>query len=214
MMKVAFTPEVRYQNQTLLPSGLFPSFNVPKGVSVRSPFLISSAKMQQLAPPNNLTVTGGLTTAQFSLRFESLKRQWQQTRQRGSVFWRFQGGKVFLQITIAIYIVKDFYDHNPKGFSLIMEHELLHVADNIDIITKYMPEKVPKDPRVKKYLVEKQLLRDSPFEHWISNRGLEQWIRDGIWKPEHSKRNQNRDSGDAWKRLREQISASHRHTGH
>jgi len=86
-----------------------------------------------------------------------------------------------------------------------MEHELLHVRDEVDLITRYAPAEARRDQYVQRYLIDGREIDDSMFQNWFRGKGFEQWIHDGIWAPEHNSRGRARDSGSEWERYRENI---------
>lgn len=206
MPTVRFEPRVQYRNELLLPLGLYPPIRVPPGVSVRAPFFVSAQEMFRLAPSRTITVVGGLTKAEFSIRFPD-SAQWRQVRSGGAALrWQFQGGVVHLDVTLALYVAEGF-QRDARVFATIMEHELLHVYDEIDLVTRYMPAQALNDQYTQRYLVQGREVDDSMFQRWFRGAGFEQWIRDGIWVPEHNRRAQVRDSGPEWVRYREKIDA-------
>jgi hypothetical protein len=207
MSALRFEPRVQYSNQLLLPLGLYPPIHVPPGMTVYAPIFVSAREMQRLAPSRTIRVVAGLTEVQFSLRFANFSHQWQQTRSGGSATrWQFQGGAVCLDLTVSLYVAEGF-QQDARIFATIMEHELLHVYDEIDLVKRYMPAEAVRDQYVQRYLIERRVIDDSMFQHWFRSSGFEQWIRDGIWAPEHNRRGQVRDSGPEWNRYREKIDA-------
>lgn len=215
-----FESRVRYKNDLLLAVSLYPKFEVPAGLVVRVPSFVTAAKMQQLAPQRTLAVVAGLTTVDFQLRFADPSGQWRR-RMRGSTrMWEFQGGTVYLDAEIAVYVADGFRPRSPdepayypmqeKLYTVILEHEYLHVEDEVDLIQRFLPAKVRQDGQVLSKLIRRQPLLDRQFHHWIRNRnaegrtGLGQWIFSD-WANEHNRRATARDTGPAWSSYRQRI---------
>ncbi len=200
-----FRPNVRYRNDQNLNVSSYGPIRVPGGVSARAPFFVSAVEMQRLAPANTIKVIAGLTTADFSLRFASPTQQWGQVRLGGPASrWQFQGGVVILDIVISVYVADGFKPF-PKTVAVILEHEFLHVQDEIDIISRFMPRAALQDEYVQKYLTRGQDADESMYRRWFAGNGFQDWLRDGVWVPEHNKRAEARDSGAAWESYRKRI---------
>lgn len=176
-MALTFKPRVRWpKNDLLLPAELF-SISVPRGVDafdVRSPNVVDAAEMMRLAPNSGasssgqLAIVNGLVTAKLTISFADPKKQWRKTplshgsqSPHGPWQFEFTGGDVFLDLELAIYVAKSV-DYDPKDdlsvqiFALIYEHELLHVLDEIDIVTRWLPAHVLAEPTVERHLVQRK----------------------------------------------------------
>jgi hypothetical protein len=213
MPAVRFQSNVLYANDPLQPSK-YPHIRVPKEVSAHAPVFVSAEQMQDLAPERGTSLAGaaGLTTAKFALRFADPTQQWRQVPSGGApARWQFQGGAVIFEVLITVYVVKGFHD---KVVAVILEHEFLHVRDEIDIISRFMPTAAPRDEMVERYLCQRKEVDESMYRNWFaagtgSNpRGtgdFEKWVRDGVWLPERNKRAKSRDSGPEWESFRNRI---------
>jgi hypothetical protein len=176
-MALTFKPRVRWpKNDLLLPAKLF-DISVPRGVDafdVRSPNIVDVAEMIRLAPNSKASSSGqlamvnGLVTAKLTISFADPKKQWRKTplslrsqSPHGPWQFEFTGGDVFLDLDLAIYVAKSV-DYDPKDdlsvqiFALIYEHELLHVLDEIDIVTRWLPAHVLAEPAVERHLVQRK----------------------------------------------------------
>lgn len=210
MPTVEFKPRVHYANPTELDRKKYPNVKVPPGVSPRLPTLVSATRMQELAPSKTISVVAGLTKADFSLRFADLKKQWKQVRSRASqTLWQFQGGDVFLEVKITLYVAEGF-EKQKEAFETILDHELLHVADEISIVESYLPEKMRNDTYVKSHLLQGTAMPDKTFEHWYVKHHFEDWIEQGLWAPRHNELAAARDSGREWESYRQKIDALQR----
>ena len=215
-----FKPLVSFGNDLLLPAPLY-GIRVPPGLvgQVPGPDFVSPARMVSMlqaargGPGGGLGVVHGLTKAEFSLRFSNPGQQWKQVRTgSGPPFWQFQGGDVFLEVEITVYVLDGDRPHpgdriSNRIFAIIVEHELLHVLDEIDLVSQWMPAQARQDEKVKKYLTNAEPVDDSMFRFWFQGRGLENWLRDGLWAPEHNARAAVRDSPGEYGRLQRAIDA-------
>lgn len=212
-------PRITYGNDTVLPASRY-AIQVPHGLSpsdVREPTFVDPATMvsmlhaSQSRHGTGLGVTHGLTTADFKVSFPDFAHQWRQIRNgRSAPFWQFYGGDVYLDLTITVYVLegdrprpKD--DLSARLFAIIVEHELLHVADEIDIVSTWMPANLGRDDMVLKYLTNAQPVDDAMFHSWFQGDGLSKWLRDGFWAPEHSRRGGLRDAPAQYAQLQRQI---------
>jgi hypothetical protein len=195
-----FFGRVRYKNQILLPRGLYPPISVPPGVVAYHPFAASMADMIRLGTERrrkyDYTVDltdalsrfpAGYTHTDLAVRFVNFDRQW---RRDGS-FWRYQGGQVCLDLTVAVYADERASDR-PRCLMLILEHELLHVADEIDIVTNWLPHAVARARFIPGHF---QIpIRDDEFNSQLrgpgqgEGSGFERIIQRSLWIPESSRR--------------------------
>ena len=217
-MPYRFVPRVLHQNELLFPAPLY-GVNIPAGLSsfdVRPPTFVSFGEMQALLSSNNNTSGGlgivhGLTKCDFRVRFSNLNRQWQQTTGLGGQSLRqFQGGDVYLEITLNVYILES--DRPVSGdpyslqiFALIMEHELEHVVDEIDIINRWMPSRARRDQLARRYLGQATLMQERAYRHWFVDNHFTDWLKNGLWANEHNRRARLRDSVSNYAHLQQQI---------
>jgi hypothetical protein len=205
MPPVQFQSNVHYRNDIPLPLSSYPHIRVPPGVSARTPFFISADQMQRLAPARTIKVVAGLTTAEFSLRFATPAQQWRQVRSGGALArWQFQGGAVIFDVLITVYVADGFRPY-PKSVAIILEHEFLHVQDDIDIISRFMTAAAPQDQYVQRYLCQGTEVDESMYRQWFAGAGFQNWVRDGVWLPERNRREATRDSGAEWANFRRRI---------
>lgn len=195
-----FFGRVRYRNQLLLPRGLYPPITVPTGVPVYHPLAASMADMIRIATERrrkydyvvDLTdalsrFPAGYTHSDLAVRFVDFDRQW---RRDGSS-WRYQGGRICLDLTVAIY-ADDRASDRPRCLMLILEHELLHVADEIDIVTNWLPQAVARAKFLPGHF--QVPIPDREFDARIRGSGagegseFERIIQRSLWIPESSRR--------------------------
>ena len=194
-----FVPSVRYDNQLLVPVSYYPGLSVPAGVPVYEPIAVSFGRMSQLAP-DKIPAPAGLTVP--STISVKLLGRWKQTG-AAPAQWQFQGGDLQLQVTIAVYII-DKFRPVEKLFELILSHELLHVKDDIDIVSQYLPRELPRDEYVKKYLVDQKAVDDAMYRNWFLADRFEKYVRD-IWVTERNRRGAARDSGAVFEQHKQAI---------
>lgn len=195
-----FTGRVRYTNQLLLPTGLYPPFEAPATVPTWDAIPASLADMVTLSIDRRRTYgyqvdtqgllssfPAGYTRTDVSVRFDDFGRQWTQ----GPRGWRFGGGRIVMDLTIAIYADERALD-KPRCWTLILEHELKHAADEVDIVTRWLPLRAPNVPFLRSDLTT--TIPDAEFDRRIRGRGdgrgseFEQWLQRYVWVPESSRR--------------------------
>ena len=215
-----FKPRILYESELLLPTSLY-GIQIPASLSmtdVRAPTYVSPTQMlaklrarTTSQSGGNLGIVHGLTTAEFSVSFSNVTRQWRQVSSHGQTpMWQFLGGDVYLQITLNVYILEGDRpvandSISRQIFAIIMEHELEHVADEIDIVSRWMPAQAYQDDRVKRYLTQAQPVDDRSFHHWYLGNGFTNWLRDGIWAREHNRRAAQQDSPANYGALQRRI---------
>ena len=218
-MSPNFKPRITFGNDKLLHASSY-GIKIPAGLhatAVREPNYVDSARMVSMRKdpqshhPTSLGVTHGLTVTDFAVSFANMTSQWRQIQKGGSApFWQFNGGDVYLDITITVYVLEGDRPQTNDAlsrqlFAIIMGHELLHVLDEIDIVSNFMPSNVNSDDKVRKYLTDAEPVDDSMFRSWFMSDGFRNWLKDGLWAPEHNRRGGNRDSSTQYALLQRQI---------
>jgi hypothetical protein len=86
-----------------------------------------------------------------------------------------------------------------------VEHEYLHVYDDMVIAKKTVPEELLKDETyTKPYLVQTKAVSDSTFQTVFKGDKYGQWV-EAIWAEKRNERERFRDSEQEYKRFRERI---------
>jgi hypothetical protein len=214
-----FKPRISFGNDLLLPAALY-GIRLPAGLSATSVpapnFVDPTTMISLLRSPGRghgrgLGVTHGLTTAEFAVSFSNLAQQWRQVRTSSALpTWQFQGGDVFFDVTITVYVLEGDRpqpndDLSRRLFAVIMEHELLHVLDDIDIVSRWIAAEAYKDNKVLKYLSNAEAVDNAMFQSWFRGTGFSNWLKDGLWTPEHNRRGSIRDAAHQYAALQRQI---------
>jgi hypothetical protein len=214
-----FKPRITFGNDVLLPGDRY-GIRIPAGLSpssVPAPEFVDPTTMVSLLREaggghgSGLGITHGLTKTEFAVTFANPAHQWRQARTGAAVpFWQFQGGDVFFDTTITVYVLEgDRPDPNDeltvRLFAIIMEHELLHVLDEIDIVTRWIAAEAYKDDKVLRYLSNAEPVDYAMFQHWFQGSGFSNWLKDGLWAPEHNRRGSIRDAAHQYAALQSQI---------
>ena len=112
----------------------------------------------------------------------------------------FQGGDVYLDLEIAVYVDQAISTARLRDrmLRMIMPHELLHVRDAIEIVTQVMPTRLAAHPVVRDSLVNPQPLDEGSFQSMIRGDGLLRMIRDDIFYSEWNSRVRRLDSGASY----------------
>jgi len=204
---------------------------VPKS-AIRSPKYVDFATMSSVKKSGSALVEGesgqlgsvkGLVTADLKVRFENLPGQWKSRPvsdpAKGPVEFTFQGGKVNLELDLAIYVLKEFMPKrsertSEKVFAVIYGHELLHVGDYLEMIGKWFIPELKKEAFTDKFLIQgKPLVTGNTqeaaqkviadFPALVTSR-----INDEaqyIWAVERNRRREIRDSAMEYKKVGDKI---------
>jgi hypothetical protein len=157
---------------------VYPKIKPPssKVTSAPRPQFISTAEMKALLKTKgqaSLSHVWGLTVGTFSLRFPDLATQWMKN---DAGRWQFQGGDVELVVANRIYIDKDLVGSDARLggelIGLIMTHELLHVQDNVDVLSNDGPAELSSDRIVRSLLIdagkgEPGIVEEREYKHWV-----------------------------------------------
>src|SRR6476620_7666252 len=173
-----FKPVIK--NNPALSLGLYPKIKPPSSTitSAPSPTFVSSPEMKALLKSDShasLSHVWGLTVGTFSLHFADALKQW---TKNSDGRWQFQGGDVELVVVNRIYIDKDMMGTEARLDSdvtgLIMTHELLHVQDNVEVMTKNGPEELSSDRVIRSLLIdagkgEPAIVEEREYNHWVND---------------------------------------------
>ncbi len=195
-----FVGQVNFVNQLLLPRGLYPEINVPSDVTVYDAIPKTLAEMVTISIDrrnqyayttesnyNGFSFPAGYTRSDLSVRFADFDRQWQCTNGQ----WRYLGGRIELNLSLAVYADRRA-ESKPRCWAMILEHELLHARDEIEIVKNYLPNTLNNSPIVRGFLQQPTSAAD--FDRAIRGTGagagseFEQRIQRIIWVPESSRR--------------------------
>ena len=215
MPAVRFRTSVVWRNTRIWPaSGR--RFRVPRGVGandVRVPIYVSAERMQRLAPSRTIAVVAGLTDADVAWRFENIAQQWRELPPAPGTpsRWQFQGGVVHIELRLTLYVAQGF-QRSPQILNTIMEHELLHVADELAILSRELVPAAQRNATVRRYLTDGTAMLERQYQSWVPGGRFTTLLREEIWAPLHNRRSRARDSGPAWEAYRRRIDALMRAT--
>jgi len=202
-----------------VPPGLSDAVPAPIYVSVEEMMRLSRSGSSGGTTGGGLGIVHGRVTSDFSIRFASLQEQWVPVTPDGAPgratagprgpgsfaapaggarWWQFRGGDVHLELKLGLYLLEMVRpdpadDLSVQIFAVVVEHELLHVADEIDVLTRWLPSEAYRDDMVRRYLSEARPVDDSMFQHWFRGSGFQRWI-EHTWAQEHNRRAALRDS--------------------
>jgi hypothetical protein len=176
-----FEASVAFEGDAALPLGLYPNIKPPssKMTSAPTPQFVSTAEMKSLLRVKkkaSLSHVWGLTIGTFSLRFPDLAKQW---KKHDDGRWQFQGGDVNLVVVNKIYVDKNLVGSDARLdgelMGLIMTHELLHVQDNIDVLSKDGPTELTSDKIFRSLLIdagkgEPGIVEEREYKHWVHDQ--------------------------------------------
>jgi hypothetical protein len=209
-------------------------FEVPGGVpksALRSPKYVdyktmSAAKISGSAlaegGSGQLGSTKGLVTADLSVRFDDPRTQWKAKPlgdpAKGPAEFTFQGGKVHIELELAIYVLEYYMPKrgekiSEKVFAIIYGHELLHVGDYLDMLGKWLI------PELKRENFTNKMIQGTPIVAGHTHEPLQKVISDFpaditsrmnkearyIWDTERNRRQAIRDSATEYRKVDERV---------
>ena len=189
--------------------------DVPKalqGLDLPEPAFVDQKTLRSLLTKRvtSFSSPNGLVKAHFSVSFPDPGKQWRKFTVGGKNRWVFQGGDIEVEVRIGIYV----WDINrPKGrdkiarelFKTVMDHELLHVEDDVDIVRSWLPPKVYGHKWVRRHLGHAMSLSETSYRREVERGGFEGRLHDDLWAPERNERAAVRDSPDAYAPVNEKI---------
>jgi len=202
MADLHFQAQVTYGKKTSVDIYFAASHCVSSSVAEQFVYFVSKPQLQALA--HTAGGVAGLTVADFSLEFPDFVTQWSSAGSSGTKAWRFQGGPLLLKSLVKIYV-----DDRARGRSevldVIMEHEFLHVADEIEVLRNDVPAKLREDSIVRQYLIDKKPVDDTMFQNWFKTSKFQEYVQP-VWAEEHNRRGKKRDSGMEYARYINSVS--------
>lgn len=202
MADLRFQERVTYGKPTTVDIYYAASHCVSSSVGEQFVYFLHKPQLQALA--HTAGGVAGLTVSEFSLEFPDFATQWLCVPQGGIKMWRFQGGPLLLKCLVKIYV-----DDRARGrydiLDVIMEHEFLHVADEIEVLRNDVPAKLREDSIVRQYLIEKKPVDNTMFQNWFKTSKFQEYV-EPVWAEEHNRRGKRRDSGMDYARYINSIS--------
>jgi hypothetical protein len=227
-MAVTFTPKVQWpENPVRLQAKDF-GVKVPTGLSdvhLREPNFVDvttmSAKSKERAVGKGsaLSIVNGLVTRELDVTFANPEQQWKELSgsKTGPGRFQFQGGEIFLELRLAIYVIQhvkpDPKDEFSKQiFAEIYGHELLHVYDEVTILGS-LPDDLTGDAEISKLLTQ-------PFTYGTNRQGMavaaaefREYVRKRIaglvvndhWAAKTNDRAGRRDRPEEYKKVQDRI---------
>jgi hypothetical protein len=231
---VTFTPRIKWKERVNqldfmyewygihLPAGLTDDYaKAPKFVSMAEMITLSQSGGAARNTPGGLSITEGMVSPDLKINFADPERQWRvlpgpdgKPPVRGPANFQFQGGEVFLDLTLGFYILDSVKpgddDKSRKIFNIHYEHELLHVLDETDIVKNWLPGRARAEPTAARYFVQAE-----PFNYGVQSQTTAEartafldYIGQplfNLWATEANRRTRLRDSPAEYKKLSDQI---------
>lgn len=154
------TPKITYENSALITGDRRKQLKIPDGIPAFEPIRLNFGEMSR-KEPSKVPAPAGLTVSAIDVEAPGVTRAPAEAtsaadggrRDQGSRTsreWMFSGGEIKLNILISVYIIDQFADV-PKLLKIIMEHEYLHVRDNLKLAAD-IGKKIENDDSVKRWL--------------------------------------------------------------
>ena len=203
MPELRFQEQVTYGKPTTVDIHFASSHCVSSSVAQQFVYFVPKPELQ--AKAHTAGGIAGLTVGEFGLEFQDFASQWRCVPQGAIKTWVFQGGALLLKSLVKIY-VDDRFRTRTDLLDLIMEHEFLHVADEIEVLRTDVPARLRDDSIVQQYLIQKKPVDNSMFESWFKTSKFKEYV-EPVWAEEHNRRGRRRDSGMEYARYINYISA-------
>jgi hypothetical protein len=202
MAELRFQEQVTYGKKTTVDIHFAASHCLSSNLTQQFVYFLPKPQLQAMAQ----TAGGiaGLTVGDFDLAFQDFASQWRLVSQGGIRTWAFQGGALLLKSLVKIYVDDRFRDRTDL-LDLIMEHEFLHVADEIEVLRTDVPTRLREDSIVSQYLIQKKPVDNGMFENWFKTSKFKEYI-EPVYAEEHNRRGRRRDSGMEYARYINSIS--------
>jgi hypothetical protein len=113
-------------------------------------------------------IAAGFTDTDLTVAFAAFDKSWQ----RDGEVWKFLGGELVLTLSIGVHIDERTKQAGRRRcMELILEHELLHVRDEIDIVTTWLPAQALQDAVVRNTLTAAARVPAAHFDQWVRGDG-------------------------------------------
>ena len=174
-----FSARVVYQSDHAVPAEIRKRIGVPAGVEARQPFYASLAGIVQVRQARQRRfgyqedgglggIAAGFTDTDLTVAFADFARSWQ----RDGEVWKFLGGALVLTLAVGVHIDERTRQAGRRRcLEMILEHELLHVRDEIDIVTNWLPAAALADSFVRASLTAAARVPAAHFDAWIRGSG-------------------------------------------
>ena len=229
-MVVKYTARIDWpENDTRLDAKKF-KVKVPtdlKDDQIRTPNYVDVTVMNRKAKEKRvgsgdggLSMVNGLVTRNLEVRFASPATQWKllSTSSRGPGKFQFQGGEIFLDLHLAIFLL-DHLAPDPKDdisrkiFVEIYGHELLHVLDENTIVRSALPPVLDGDRDLAKLLTEPYTYGKSsesitvlePEFHEYMRKRIEGIVVNDHWAPRTKERAAARDLPSEYRKVQDKV---------
>lgn len=229
-MVVKYTPRIDWpENDTRLDAKKF-KVKVPtnlKDDQNRTPNYVDVTVMNRKAKEKRvgsggggLSMVNGLVTRNLEVRFASPATQWKllSTSSKGPGKFQFQGGEIFLDLHLAIFLLDHLVpdpkdDISGKIFAEIYGHELLHVLDENTIVRSALPPALDGDRDLAKLLTEPYTYGKSsesitvlePEFHEYMRKRIEGIVINDHWAPRTNERAAARDVPSEYRKVQDKV---------
>jgi hypothetical protein len=176
-MSVNFRPVIHWPvNQLLLPPEYF-GVQTPTGLSsldVRAPKFVDAGEMSKLttsmarSSSQGLSLVSGLVKPDLKVALNDSTqlavrlKPGTPVRPNGPLDFQFQGGDIVVNLNLAVFILNSVSwnpvddDLQVQIFAAVYGHELLHVFDELDIVSKWLQPQLLANTWIDTYLVKAQ----------------------------------------------------------
>lgn len=197
-----FVVTVVHQNTQALPANFTPRPVAPAGVPARLPFFgslaalvdVQIARQRRFGYPSSATLGGfaaGYTDTDLTIDFADFANQWR----CDAGFWTFRGGDIALTLSLGVHADERTQPAGKRRcLAMILEHEWIHVQDEIDIVTNWLPGEALADAFVRANVSAQARIPANDFDDRIRGTGngrgsaLERRLQRELYLHESSRR--------------------------
>jgi hypothetical protein len=224
-MAVTFTPKIEWPGNALRLQARDYGIKVPTGLSdvhIREPNFVELAEMNSKAKERKVTLAfvNGLVTRDLDVTFANPEQQWKELSgsKTGPGKFQFQGGEIFLNLSLAIYVI-NWVKPDPKDsidkqiFAEVYGHELLHVHDEVTLVEDFLATDLKGDAEISRLLTDPYTYGATKQTIVVATAEFREYIRKRIaglvladhWAPRTNEKAGRRDAPEEYAKVQDRI---------
>jgi hypothetical protein len=228
-MAVTYTPKIQWPDNGRRLQAKDYKIQVPTGLSdvhIREPNFVDVAAMaarskeHAVGQGSALSIVNGLVTRDLDVTFANPDQQWKETSgsKTGPGQFQFQGGEVFLELRLALYVIQHVQP-DPKDsiskqiFAEVYGHELLHVHDEVTLVEDFLPNDLKSDTDISNLLTRPYIYGSSKQTMVVAAAEFREYVRKRIagmvwndhWATKTNERARRRDAPEEYAKVQDRI---------
>jgi hypothetical protein len=228
-MAVTFTPKIEWPDNARRLDAKDYKIQVPTGLSdvhIREPNFVdvtamaAKSKEHAVGKGSGLAIVNGLVTRDLGVTFANPEVQWKELSgsKNGPGKFEFQGGEIFLNLSLAIYVIQHMQP-DPKDkyskqiFAEIYGHELLHVHDEVKLVEDFVPTDVKSDSEISNLLTkpynfgssqQSMVVAAAEFREYVRKR-IEGLVWNDHWALKTNENARRRDAPEEYAKVQDRV---------